>query len=305
MQPSIVDSHVHVWAHDQTLARPAPSASPLHQGNSDIEALQATMQAESVSGAVLVQYIGYLWDNSYVAKAIKARPDMFVGVCRVNTEDRNAPDHLRNLVETCGFQGVRIGPMTGAMQNWLSGDHVDPLFACATELAVPVVVLANSAHLEDLIKALDRHPDLNIVIDHLADCDAKNPEHRRLLEILAANSRVQLKTGHIWATSQQGYPWRDKQAEIKLACDVFGASRVMWGSDWSFNLAHGTYRQAATYLHKIADFLTSAEIDMVMGGNARRLWHFAQPIVAHQTIPPHQSSLSPPAADPRRAPKVK
>lgn len=277
MPTLIVDSHVHVWADGHVAVRPelVPNSPP--RGDASVQALQAAMQVESVSSAVLVQYIGYLWDNNYVAQAIKERPDIFVGVCRVDPDDPNAPDHLSHWTETCGFQGVRLGPVANSEINWLVSDLVDPLFDRAAALRVPVVVLTTPARLGDLLAVAERHTDLDIIIDHLADCDAGNPEHRRLLQRLANQPRVHLKTGHIWAGSRQAYPWHDKNADIKLAYDLFGPLRVIWGSDWSFNLRHGTYRQSITYLSEIAGFLTATELDAVMGGNAQRIWHFKKP----------------------------
>lgn len=278
MPTSIVDSHVHVWADGSDFSKPRHGEVATPLSDASVAALLDAMRVEQVSAAVLVQYIGYRWGNEYVAQAIAARPDLFAGVCRVDPEDPDAADHLSNWTENHGFQGVRLGPATQSRENWLAGAVIDPLFARASALGVPVLMLMSPQNLRELMHVLDRHPEVDVVIDHLADCNAANPDHRQLLQELSTYPKAYLKTGHIWANSAQAYPWRDKHAEIKLARDLFGASRLMWGSDWSFSLNHGSYHQTVSYLQEEAGFLNSKELDWIMGGTARRLWHFSAPL---------------------------
>ena len=89
----IIDPHVHVWKNDPRFPwapnrrnPPAEDAAP--------EMLLELMEANGVERTVLVQVIHYLWDNSYAADAMKRYPDKFMGVCRINPEDPDAPDQL-------------------------------------------------------------------------------------------------------------------------------------------------------------------------------------------------------------------
>jgi L-fuconolactonase len=172
----VVDSHVHVWANGQEFPKPWNPVASLPNGDASVESLQDQIRKESVSAAVLVQYIGYLWDNEYVARAIAARPDIFAGVCRVDPENPAAPDTLSQLVEGRGFQGVRVSLSAPSGQDWMNGPLAHPLFKRASELRIPVVVLTNASRLPDLIELLDRNPDVDVVIDHFADCDTASPE---------------------------------------------------------------------------------------------------------------------------------
>ena len=82
----IVDPHVHVWVNDPAYpwAKEATGA-PKEDATPDM--LLDLMKANGVARTVLVQFIGYRWDNRYAASVLKKYPQYFRGVARVNPED--------------------------------------------------------------------------------------------------------------------------------------------------------------------------------------------------------------------------
>ena len=197
-----------------------------------------------------------------------------MGVCRVDPDDPAALDQLSYWTEAHGFHGVRISPEADRRGDWFGGPLIRPLLRRASELGIPVLVLTKPSRLPELLGHLEHVPDLDIVLDHFADCDLSEASHRESLARLARHPRVFLKTGHVWSNSRGTYPWRDQHALLKHGCELFGADRVMWGSDWSFCLRHASYRQSLAYLTDEPGFLTPQELDCVLGGTALRLWRF-------------------------------
>lgn len=273
MQQPIIDSHVHIWANAPGFPWAAEAIdAPRYEAHP--QTLIEAMKTHSIAGAILVQYIGYRWNNAYVAQALKDFPDRFMGVCRVNPEDPSAPDQLSALTEVHGFHGVRISPEPDARGDWFRGPLMRAFFQRAADLNIPVLLLTKPSRLPDLIKLIEQVPDVDVVIDHLADCTILDGSHQQVLGALARHPRVFLKTGHIWANSTIAYPWRDQHALLKYVCELFGVERIMWGSDWSFCLRHTTYAQALSYLRDDNDFLSQAELAWVLGRTALRLWQF-------------------------------
>jgi predicted TIM-barrel fold metal-dependent hydrolase len=80
----------------------------------------------------------------------------------------------------------------------------------------------------------------------------------------------------MWTNSKEKYPWRDQLAQLKILLEMYGASRIMWGSDWSFSLRHTPYPQALSFLRNEADFLSREELTWIMSGTTMRLWKFAE-----------------------------
>ena len=105
----ILDPHVHVWTRGERYPWAAETKSPPAEERT-AEMLLELMKSNGVAGTVIIQYIGYRWDNSYVADVLKRYPGTFRGVARVNPEDPGNADHLSRLVEEQKFHGVRLSP---------------------------------------------------------------------------------------------------------------------------------------------------------------------------------------------------
>ena len=116
----IIDPHVHVWKNDPQFPW-APETTHPPEDDATAETLLELMAANGVEKTVLVQVIHYRWDNRYAADALKRYPDTFMGVCRINPEDPDAPDHLSRWTEEDGFHGVRLSPSVGPDGDWFCG----------------------------------------------------------------------------------------------------------------------------------------------------------------------------------------
>lgn len=270
---TIIDTHVHIWTHgDASPMAGEATGLPVYDALPD--ALLQMMQANRVDFTVLVQYIGYLWDNTFVAQTLKANPDKFMAVCRVDPEDPSAPDQLSYWTEVHGFRGVRLSPASDASGDWFAGPLMVPFFQRAADLEVPVVILTKPQRLPDLVNILEEVPDLDVVIDHFADCVHDGDVNLQLLSMLAEHPRLFLKTGHIWSHSAQDYPWRDTLRWIQRTCEIFGAERIMWGSDWPFSLRRATYSQSLSCLQDATDIFSKDDLAWILSKTALRIWPF-------------------------------
>ena len=73
--------------------------------------------------------------NAHLARLVKQHPDRLVGFAVVDPRDPEAAHDLRHAVETLGLRGVKMVP-TG----WHADeDRVQPVFAVASELKLPVL----------------------------------------------------------------------------------------------------------------------------------------------------------------------
>jgi predicted TIM-barrel fold metal-dependent hydrolase len=72
--------------------------------------------------------------------------------------------------------------------------------------------------------------------------------------------------GGVWE-----YPYPEAQALISQMRGLFGASKLVWGSDMPNVERFCTYRQCVDYVRKHCSFLSASEKDAVMGGNAAQL----------------------------------
>jgi len=68
--------------------------------------------------------------------------------------------------------------------------------------------------------------------------------------------------GGIW-----DYPYPEAQSLIRQMRDLFGADRLVWGSDMPNVERFCTYTQCVDYVRRYCSFLTATEKDAILGGN--------------------------------------
>ena len=271
---TIVDSHTHVWVNDPAFPWPDGAQQPPPEDRT-AQMLLELMAANGVDRTVVVHPIHYRWDNRYALHAAAEYPDKFVAVGRVDPEDPAAPDHLSEWTAQ-GLHGVRLSPGVDASGDWFTGPLMDPLFARARELEVPLLLLTETPRLLDLVPLLERYPDLDVVIDHMAHAHAPGagPHVLQRLLDLARYPRVYVKISHTWAVSDETYPWRDTHAAVEQVYQTFGPRRIMWGTDWPVCLADTEYDKPLPSVRDEMAFITDEDMEWVLGKTALQLWTF-------------------------------
>jgi predicted TIM-barrel fold metal-dependent hydrolase len=115
-------------------------------------------------------------------------------------------------------------------------------------------------------------PGLTVVIDHLGaiDCSTTPPDYGvdELMASVARFSGAHVKfttipLGRLEHTGIDAKP-------IRRVMDLFGASRMMWGSD--ITQSAGTYAYMTALAHASVAGLSSAEQDSLLGGTAGQLY---------------------------------
>jgi predicted TIM-barrel fold metal-dependent hydrolase len=268
----LIDPHVHVWKHDP--AFPFAQGANVPTRDADPETLLDLMKANGVERTVLIQYIAYRWDNSFVASVLKKYPGTFQAVARVNPEDPAAPDHLTALTEQ-GFRGVRISPSGNASGDWFHGPLMPPLWKRAHDLKVPMTVLAPITRMPEVATLLEPHPNLTVVIDHMVDCPIDQPAELEKLIALKRYPNLYVKLSHPWSLSKQPYPWTDVHPQIHRLYDAFGPQRLMWATDWPIiENSKATYAQSLTLFRDAIPFFTPEDKSWILSKTIEKVWPF-------------------------------
>jgi predicted TIM-barrel fold metal-dependent hydrolase len=271
----IIDPHVHVWTNHPRYPWAAETKDPPKREATGAMLVEL-MKANGVAHTVLVQYIGYRWDNSYTRDVMRQYPKLFRAVARVNPQDPAAPDHAARLKEE-GFHGVRLSPGADAGGDWIRGPLMPPLWKRVAELRMPMQILAPITRMPDIGALVEKHPDLDVVIDHMADCPVDQPAELDKLIALARYPRVFVKISHTWQLSKEKYPWRDTWSMVKRLHAAFGPQRLMWGTDWPVcEDRGGSYRQGLTVVRDEMTFLNEDDRRWLLSGTVERVWKFAR-----------------------------
>jgi len=268
----ILDPHVHVWVNDPHYPW-AKEATDLPQHDATPQMLLELMKANGVARTVLVQFIGYRWDNRYTLDTLKTHRPYFMAVCRVNPVDPAAPDQLSQLTEQ-GFHGVRLSPSGDASGDWIKGPLMPPLWKRAESLRVPMQIYTVITRMPDLAPLIELCPGLDVVIDHMADCPIDQPHELEKLIALARFPRVFVKISHTWSISRQSYPWLDAQEYVKRLYAVYGPQRLMWGTDWPVHEKWTTYQKTLTVVRDDMKFLNEQDKRWILSKTVERVWPF-------------------------------
>ena len=73
--------------------------------------------------------------------------------------------------------------------------------------------------------------------------------------------------GGVW-----DYPYPEAQALIRQMHELFGAAKLVWGSDMPNVERFCTYRQCLDYVRRYCTFFSADEMDAVLGGTMAELF---------------------------------
>ena len=270
----IVDSHVHVVAHDQSAYPLSPrplSGDWYREAPHSAEDLLALMDATGVDRAVLVQPLGaYSFDNRYTADSAGRYPDRFASACCVDIDAADPRSELSDWLGASNMHGVRLFAI-GGDPAWLAEDRAAPLWEAAADHHAHVIVTVLAHQLPQLDAALCRFPDVPVSLDHCGFPPLTSAAGAGAEALFAladhANLHLKVSTHVLDAAAKLG----DAREFVAALVMRFGAERVMWGSD--FCQTHDRSYAALVEIGRQAfSELPMAAQDLCLGGTALRLW---------------------------------
>jgi L-fuconolactonase len=144
-------------------------------------------------------------------------------------------------------------------------------------------VLIFEKHLHQTIEFVDRHPNLKMVVDHIAKPritqNAFDHTWAENIRQLAKRSHVSCKLSGMVTEVRDGL-WNEELLKpyFDTVLEAFGPSRLMFGSDWPVCLLRSTYADWVDTVSSLISTLTFSEQTAIMGGNAARVY------LSHSTI---------------------
>jgi predicted TIM-barrel fold metal-dependent hydrolase len=274
----IFDAHVHVWPRDRVTDPPINlPGSPLPDFDGAVEHLLRLMDANGVGRALLVQTPWYGENNNYLIHSIQVHRDRFAGLGYLpDPLASRAPYALRKQFDEEGLRGVRLHLLQPEIVKAVVAGNAARLLRAAAELRVPVQLLYRDQNLHGLIGRLaQQHPNLTLVIDHLGHVDPNPQAHPGAWETLlglAKHPTIYVKVSLHYRLSRDSYPWRDLHPFQEKLLAAFGASRLMWGSNFPMHLPQPAYAERLAAVAKGLPFLSATDRAWIMGKTALSLW---------------------------------
>lgn len=273
--PLRIDAHQHFW--DLESGRydwPTAADGPIFRtfGPADLE---PGLIASRIDRTVLVQTTDSLADTDSMLAVASANSFVAGVVGWVPLRDPAAAE--RELEARAGrLCGVRHLIHREADPEWLLRPEVQPGLELLAERGLPFdIVAVFPEHLMLLPLVASRHPDLNLVIDHLA----KPPYRRdgwdewiRQVRAAAAHPRVFAKVSGLDTAAGPGWEPDELRPAVDAALDAFGPARLVFGSDWPVCRLVSEYEDVVRATEWLIAALSPDEQSDVMGGTATRVY---------------------------------
>jgi uncharacterized protein len=195
--------------------------------------------------------------NDTLAEAVRRHPDRLAGFAALPTADPEAAaDELERAVGEHGFKGALINGHSRG--RYLDDKVFWPILACAEALQVPL-------YLHPLSGALDRYPDLQLVIGHLGETlPFMLPRLERALptQLTHLDRPVGAYLRENVHYTFSGFNWTSAFLDLLLQV---GADRIMFSTDHPY----GSMTEARAFLEQLP--ASPADKERIAHGNAERL----------------------------------
>lgn len=274
----IIDAQVHAYERNHP---GRPWAAVLH-GPPEVtgDDMVAAMDAAGVDGALLVSpFTMYRYDASYALEVHAAHPGRFGLIKPVDPTDPGVEETIADWAATPGVVGIRL-----MLNRMASTDATDPglnrVLAAGARHALPVNLLC-AGRLEQAAQLITRHPDTQLVIDHLGLQQPFAPpapaapfaDLPKLLTLAACNN-VAVKITGACTLSHEAFPYNDIWAPLERIFDAFGLARCMWGTDWTRAVGLLTYQQGVDAF-LITDHLSDSDRVTLMGETLQKVYKWS------------------------------
>ncbi|MEH3105788.1 MAG: amidohydrolase family protein [Sphingomonas fennica] len=275
----LYDTHAHFYTADAAAYPIDPTgaregeAALVHRIMTDPgtpERVFALWDAAGVAAGAAVQYnTAYKTDNRYAIRIAQEHPGRLGTVVILKAGDPATPAALAGMAAAGGVTGLRLVGFSdeAGRFEFLEGAAALATWAAAERLGLVIVLMIRLKPDESPEPALRRVADLaaafpaaRIVIDHAgwpgampeSDAAGLTPAHRALAEARTVSLKI---TSLNFARFEREGIAADRF--VRAAADLYGAGRLMWGSDFGNTLTD--YALLADKARRSAALLGEAE----------------------------------------------
>ncbi|MEU3271977.1 amidohydrolase family protein [Saccharomonospora sp. NPDC006951] len=270
-----IDTHLHLWDLSVSDYAWLPRETLLHD-TFTAEQAHAELRAAGVGSAILVQAEDSETDTDFLL-ATARRYDWIVGVVgwvRLD-EPATARRQLDRWQADPAFVGVRHLVHDDPRPDFLALPGVRRSLTLLAERGIPFDVPdAWPRHLAAVAELASALPDLTIVVDHLGKPPRRRPAHDHWAEALRAVAALPNTVAKLSGLQLPGKPFTTSAVlpPARLALEVFGPERLMYGGDWPMTLPFGGYQRAWQITTELLAPLSAAERERVLHGTARTVY---------------------------------
>ena len=271
-----IDSHQHFWEYDPVRDAWIDDSMKVLKKDFMPDDLKPLLEKSGFDGCVAVQ-ADQSEDETRFLLNLAEQYDFIKGV--VGWIDFKAPDLDERLAflskhpKLKGFRHIIQAEPDGFMTGKTFIEGVKQL----QQTRFTYDILVFERQLEECIQFVESLPEINLVIDHLAKPDIKNrsfDEWADRMDQLSGFPNVHVKlSGLVTEADWNGWEKADFTPYLETCLELFGADRLMVGSDWPVCLLAAEYEEVIGIVEEFANWLSQSEYDAIMGNTAKKFYN--------------------------------
>ena len=270
-----VDTHTHAWGSDtDELPWRAPVLPPEWDGPYTHRELIADMDRLGIEESVVVTTPLYGRGeraNEYTMRAIEAHPDRLYGVGLLDFFDDDPREDVRRVVGHERMLGVRMHAALAYDEipteldrkgDWILDPAIHPVWEELEQRDAAMFVFPKAEQLSMVAELADRHPDVSIVVDHMAWPDEiTDPDEPPWtdFEAVAGRENVFVKVSSLPRSADSAWPYPDLHGYVGNLLSWFGPERLMLGSDYPWMDSWGTYEECLSWIDEV-EFVSARDL---------------------------------------------
>ena len=272
----MIDSHHHLWRYTNEGYPWIPISSPLAKDQLAPE-LEVVASESFITGTIVVQARQVIEESDFLLTLADQTDRIQAVVGWVPLIDENVSVHIERLSAFPKFKAVRHVLQEEPDDYFLRDD-----FHCGLSLlpsfGLRYDLLIFQRQIPVAIQLVDRQPDLPIILNHIAKPEARNG---RIESAWRSGMKELAKRDNLLGVKFSGllteFPEGEGDAETVAAyfyetLEIFGADRVMFGTDWPVCLLRTSYRDWADSMRELIADLPESERKAILEGNAKRAY---------------------------------
>jgi L-fucono-1,5-lactonase len=266
-----IDAHQHFWRTARgDYGWLTPDLKPLFR-NFLPEDLDPMLKKHGIEGTVLVQAAPTLAETEFLLSLADQAPFIKGVVGWVDFEAKDASEQIERLSKHPALVSIR--PMIQDLPDdtWMLKSELAPAFSTLEHLSLTFDALTLPRHLQNLLKLLDRHPALRVVIDHASKPDIRSGDITGWASDIAElgkNTSAYCKLSGLVTEAADDWTVNDLKPVVDHLLETFGPERLIWGSDWPVCTLAAGYTDWVSATDHLLSGLTTNEADRVWYNNA-------------------------------------
>ena len=269
----MLDTHHHLWSYSADEYPWIPANTPLAQ-NQLLAELEEATSAAGVTGTIAVQARQTIEESTFLLK-IADQSELIRGIVGwLPLVSKKVEEDLEHFSDHPKFVGIRHVLQDEPDEYFLRNDFHRGLSKLpAHDLRYDILLYQHQIPVAT--KLVDRQPELGMIIDHIAKPKAQNgrieSEWRGGMKELAKRENI---LGVKFSGLATEFSERDEidpttiRAYFEETLEIFGAERVMFGTDWPVCLLRlDSYHEWSDTVIGLTSSLSVDEKDLILHKN--------------------------------------